>query len=96
MAIKKILWNPWTALVTLAVILSIRIADPSFVESVRLRYFDTLVTSQPAKDIPVNVVNIDEATLDKLGQLSVKVKRFSGYISRAAVRYAKISAPRKL
>ena len=68
MAIKKILWNPWTALVTLAVILSIRIADPSFVESVRLRYFDTLVTSQPAKDIPVNVVNIDEATLDKLGQ----------------------------
>jgi adenylate cyclase len=46
----------------------IRIADPSFVESVRLRYFDTLVTSQPAKDVPVYTVNIDEATLDKLGQ----------------------------
>ena len=53
---------------TLAVILAVRIADPSFVESVRLRYFDQLVTSQPAKDIPVSVVNIDEATLDKLGQ----------------------------
>jgi len=66
--IKKIVWNPWTALITLMIVLGVRIADPSFVESVRLRYFDTLVTSQPAKDIPVSVVNIDEATLDKLGQ----------------------------
>jgi adenylate cyclase len=66
--IKKIVWNPWTALFTLALLISIRIADPSFVESVRLRYFDTLVTSQPAQDVPVSVVNIDEATLDKLGQ----------------------------
>ena len=67
-AIKKILWNPWTAVITLVIVLGVRLADPSFVESVRLRYFDQLVTSQPAKDIPVNVVNIDEATLDKLGQ----------------------------
>jgi len=66
--IKKVVWNPWTAVITLVIMLSIRIADPSFVESVRLRYFDQLVTSQPAQDIPVNVVNIDEATLDKLGQ----------------------------
>ena len=65
---KKLLLNPWTALVTLAVLLLLRIADPSFVESVRLRYFDQLVTSQPAKDVPVHTVNIDEATLDKLGQ----------------------------
>jgi adenylate cyclase len=47
---------------------AIRIVDPSFVESVRLRYFDQLVTSQPAKEIPVNTVNIDEAALDKYGQ----------------------------
>ena len=66
--IKKILWNPWTAIITLAIVLLVRTVDPSFVESVRLRYFDTLVTSQPAKDIPVSVVNLDEATLDKLGQ----------------------------
>ena len=46
----------------------IRIADPSFIESVRLRYFDTLVTSQPANDVPVHTVNIDEATLDRYGQ----------------------------
>ena len=65
---KKIFTNPWTAVVTLVLLISVRIADPSFVESVRLRYFDTLVTSQPAQDIPVSVVNIDEPTLDKLGQ----------------------------
>jgi adenylate cyclase len=66
--IKKIVWNPWTALLTLIIVLGVRTADPSFVESVRLRYFDQLVTSQPQVDVPVSVVNIDEATLDKLGQ----------------------------
>ena len=65
---KKILLSPWMALVTLALVLFARMTDPSFIESVRLRYFDTLVTSQPAKDVPVYTVNIDEATLDKLGQ----------------------------
>jgi adenylate cyclase len=65
---KKILLNPWTALVTLALVVGVRFADPSFVESVRLRYFDQLITSQPAKDVPVHTVNIDEASLDKLGQ----------------------------
>jgi adenylate cyclase len=68
MNFKKILLSPWMALVTLALVLFARMADPGFIESVRLRYFDTLVTSQPAKDVPVYTVNIDEATLDKLGQ----------------------------
>ena len=65
---KKLLLNPWTALVTLALVLLVRLWDPSFVESVRLRYFDQLITSQPAVDIPVHTVNIDEATLEKYGQ----------------------------
>ena len=68
--LKKLLLSPWTALLTLALVVGIRIADPTFVESVRLRYFDTLVT-QP-RDIPapdnIVTVNIDEAALDKYGQ----------------------------
>ena len=56
------------ALLTLAIVLGIRFADPSFVESVRLRYFDELITNQPAKTVPVHTVNIDEASLDKYGQ----------------------------
>ena len=66
--IKKILTSPWTALITLAIIVAIRIADPMFVESVRLRYFDTLVTSKPTEVIGVSVVNIDEKALEKYGQ----------------------------
>jgi adenylate cyclase len=67
-SMKKILLSPWLALVTLALLLLVRITDPAFVERVRLSYFDQLITSQQAKDVPVYTVNIDEATLDKLGQ----------------------------
>jgi adenylate cyclase len=66
--LKKIITSPWTALITLALIVGIRIADPMFVESVRLRYFDTLVISKPAEIIGVQVVNIDEKALEKYGQ----------------------------
>jgi len=65
---KKILISPWTALLTLAIIVGLRVADPMFVESVRLRYFDTLVTSRPAETIGVSVVNIDEKALERYGQ----------------------------
>ena len=66
--LKKILISPWTALLTLALVLGIRAADPGFVESVRLRYFDTLITSQPAVQNNIHVVDIDDATLEKYGQ----------------------------
>jgi len=65
---KKILLSPWTALLTLALVLGIRITDPSFVESVRLRYFDTLITAKAPTPNNIYTVNIDEATLDKYGQ----------------------------
>ena len=66
--LKKILTSPWTALITLALVTALRIADPTFVESVRLRYFDTLVTSKPTETIGVDVVNIDEKALERYGQ----------------------------
>ena len=68
--LKKFLLSPWTALLTLALVVGIRIADPTFVESVRLRYFDTLVTQPRAVPAPDNIVtvNIDESALDKYGQ----------------------------
>ena len=66
--LKKILLSPWTALLTLALVAGLRIADPTFVESVRLRYFDTLVTSKAPEIIGVSVVNIDEKSLEKYGQ----------------------------
>jgi adenylate cyclase len=66
--IKKILTSPWTALITLILILSIRIADPNFVESVRLLYFDTLITSKAPTENNIVTVNIDEESLNKYGQ----------------------------
>lgn len=66
--IKKILTNPWTAILTIALIAGIRISDPPFAESMRLRYFDTLITSRPIQDSTITTVNIDDAALEKYGQ----------------------------
>jgi adenylate cyclase len=66
--LKKILLSPWTALLTLVLVVGIRIADPTFVESVRLRYFDTLITAKEPTLNNIVTVNIDEASLDKYGQ----------------------------
>jgi adenylate cyclase len=65
---KKLL-SPWMALVTLVLMIVIRLADPTFVESVRLRYFDQLITSKEATvSEHVAVVNIDDATIKQKGQ----------------------------
>jgi adenylate cyclase len=66
--LKKIVLSPWTAIITLLIVLAVRTVDPGFVESVRLRYFDTLITSKPPVENNIYTVNIDEASLDRYGQ----------------------------
>ena len=80
MQIKKYLLSPWTALLTLALILSIRIADPVLLESIRLRYFDTLITSKAPTENNVYTVNIDESALDKHGQWPFNRKVYADLI----------------
>ena len=47
----------------------IRIADPALVESVRLRYFDTMITSTPTTaSSGVHLVNIDDQAIEQRGQ----------------------------
>jgi adenylate cyclase len=66
---KKILLSPWIALLTLLIMLSIRVSDGSFLESIRLRYFDQLITSKPTTvSQQVHVVNIDDETIRQKGQ----------------------------
>ena len=77
---KKLLVSPWTALLTLVLIISIRIADPVFVESIRLRYFDTLITSKEPTVNNIVTVNIDEPTLDKYGQWPLPRAEYSKII----------------
>ena len=78
---KKILLNPWTALITLTILGAIRFFDPSFVESVRLRYFDQLITGQDKVEVPVHIVNIDEDTLDKYGQWPFPRRQYADIIA---------------
>lgn len=70
--LKKILVSPWTALITLAIIVAVTLQGPTFVESVRLRYFDTLITGEKPTLNDIYTVNIDEATIDKYGQWPFK------------------------
>ena len=65
---RKWLLSPWTAILTLLLVLGLRITDPSFIESIRLRYFDTLITSKSVTENNIFVVNIDDAAIDKHGQ----------------------------
>ena len=77
---KKILLSPWLALLTLALVIGIRVTDPAFVESIRLRYFDTLITSKAPTQNNVYTVNIDEATLDRYGQWPFKRDQYANLI----------------
>ena len=65
---KKILLNPLWAFATLVLLISTLYANFSFVESVKLRYFDTLIISKAPVQNNIYTVNIDEAALDKWGQ----------------------------
>jgi len=77
---KKILLSPWLALLTLALVIGIRVTDPQFVESVRLRYFDTLITTKAPTQNNIYTVNIDEATLDRYGQWPFKRDQYANLI----------------
>ena len=66
--IKKILLSPLWALVTVVLLASIFYANPVFLESIKLRYFDTLITPKAPTENNIYTVNIDEEALNKLGQ----------------------------
>ena len=79
--LKKILVSPWTALITLGILVYAIMQGPVFVESVRLRYFDQLVTSAPATENNIYTVNIDEATIDRYGQWPFKRSVYANIIA---------------
>jgi adenylate cyclase len=88
MMTKKILLSPWTALLTLALIVGIRVADTQFVESVRLRYFDTLIVNKAPTENNIVTVNIDEAALDKYGQWPFNREIYAALVENLYLRNA--------
>jgi len=87
-SLKKILVSPWTALITLAIVLGLRVADTAFIESVRLRYFDTLITSKAPTENNIVTVNIDEETMAKYGQWPFKRDVYAAMIQELYNRKA--------
>ena len=86
--LKKILLSPWTALVTLVLIVAVVIQGPTFVESVKLRYFDQLITGQPRVENNIYTVNIDEATLNRYGQWPFKRDQYANLIAELYAHHA--------
>ena len=85
---KKIL-SPWMALATLVLLIIIRLADPSFVESIRLRYFDQLLTTEePTVSKQVHVVNIDDGYIKQKGQFPFPRGEYSKIIDDLYSRHA--------
>ena len=64
---KKLL-SPWWALLTLAILVYTFLQNPAFVESIKLRYFDTLITNQEPVKNDIVVAEIDDAALQQYGQ----------------------------
>ena len=70
------------ALLTLLLLLFIRVQDPSFVESIRLRYFDQLITSKESTESQqVAVVNIDDETIRQKGQFPFPRREYASIIA---------------
>ena len=66
--IQKILTSAIWSVLALGALLALAVVNPSFVESVKLRYFDTLITSTPAVENSIYTVNIDEESINLYGQ----------------------------
>lgn len=60
----------WLGSIVLVLLLLMRIADPGFVQVVRLQSFDLYQRLKPRefKNLPVRIVDVDEASLAKYGQ----------------------------
>jgi len=64
---KKLL-SPWWALFTLALLVYTYMAPPAFLESIKLKYFDTLITNQTPVENNIFIAEINETTLEQYGQ----------------------------
>jgi adenylate cyclase len=65
---KKVLLSPWLALITFAVLLTVKLANPYLVESTRLKFYDYLMLGSPTQSEQIVTVNIGEKAIEKYGQ----------------------------
>ena len=65
---RKIIFSPIWSILVLGILSYLFYINPSFIESVRLRYFDQLIVNQQSVENNIYTVDIDEATIDAYGQ----------------------------
>src|SRR6056300_360339 len=65
---KKILLSPLWSVLVLGILAYVMHSNPNFLESLRLRYFDTLIVNQDPVENNIYTVNIDEKSLEANGQ----------------------------
>ena len=76
-------------MITLALVLAVRVSDPAFVESVRLRYFDTLITDRAVTTSEqIHVVNIDDRAIAQRGQFPFPRSQYADIIRQLQDRNA--------
>jgi len=66
--IKGVLLSPWLALLTIAILLTVKMFDPYLVESARLKFYDYLMIDKPVQSDQIVVANIGEKAIEKYGQ----------------------------
>jgi len=77
---KKVLLSPIWSVLLLICLTWIYTINPSLIESIRLRYFDTLIINQPVQDNNIYAINIDEDTINKYGQWPFPRENYSDII----------------
>ena len=65
---RKVVFSPIWSLLVLGILSYLFYINPSFIESIRLRYFDQLIVNQQPVENNIYTVDIDEATIDAYGQ----------------------------
>tara|TARA_B100001287_G_scaffold276795_1_gene289531 strand:- start:2539 stop:4584 length:2046 start_codon:yes stop_codon:yes gene_type:complete len=65
---KKLAFSPIWSIILLGCLAWVMHINPTFVESLKLRYFDTLIINQQPVDNNIFTVNIDEPSLEEYGQ----------------------------
>ena len=65
---RKVLFSPLWSVLLLGVLSYVYYLNPAFIESIRLRYFDTLIVNQQPVENNIYTVNIDEPSLEAYGQ----------------------------
>ena len=66
--LKKILLSPWLALLTFAILMTVKISNPFLVDAMKLKFYDYLMLGKPVHSEQIIIANIGEKAIAKYGQ----------------------------